>query len=62
MKKTIKSLKGKTIKSIGFDTPYQTKIVIAFTDGTEAEVSTYQAGIHNDTWAALTATIIEAAE
>ena len=60
--KTIKSLKGKTIKSIAFDTPYQEKIIIDFTDGTQARLGTYRAGMHNDSWAALTMTIIEETE
>lgn len=60
--KTIKSLKGKTIKTIDFDNTYKTKIIIGFTDGTEAQIYSYRAGIHNDTWAALTATIIEETE
>lgn len=59
---TIKSLEGKTIKSAAFDTPYQEKIVVDFTDGTVATISPYQAGGQGAVWYALTMTVIEETE
>ena len=60
--KTIKSFKGKTIKKIGYDNVYREKIVVDFTDGTQALFYSYITGIHNDHWPAMTATIIEETE
>ena len=59
---TIKSLKGKTINNIKYNNVYREKIVVDFTDGTTAFFYSYITGMHNDSWAALTMTIIEETE